>query len=286
MTLREALRIGAQELKKHDCPDVDPVREAEALLAFAAKVPRELFFADPDRTVSPAAGRRFRALIARRRRHEPLAYLLGSAWFMGIEFAVDPRVLIPRPATEHVAAAAIAAARRFHVTALVDVGTGSGCVAVAARLALPEGTAVYATDLSAEALAVARKNARRLGADVRFLRGDLLAPARARLARGRGRVIVVANLPYIPSGAMRSLAPELRREPRSALAGGRDGLAPSRRLLDQLASAAARADVFFEILPEQYGPLAEAVRRLFPAAAVAPIENHQKVVVGLRAALA
>ena len=202
---------------------------------------------------------------------------------MGREFAADRRALIPRPATELIAATAFSTAKERRAALLVDVGTGSGCIAIAAALALP-GTAIFATDSSASALALARKNARLhdVGSIAIFRKGDLLLPARDSLIRADGPAIIVANLPYIPARSMRSLPPDLRREPRSALIGGPDGLAPSRRLLDQLAEGPRPpSDVFFEILPEQFAPLARDVRERFPDATTAPIKNHQGVVIGL-----
>ncbi|MEY4745029.1 MAG: hypothetical protein RL272_974 [Candidatus Parcubacteria bacterium] len=285
MTVRDALIFGAHELKAHRCDAADPVRESEALLEAATGMPRERFFSDPSRRLTAAQARRYGSFLARRSRHEPLAYLLGSAWFLGREFAVDARVLIPRPATEHVAEAAIEAAKSRRATLFVDVGTGSGCIAVSAALSLPRA-AVLATDSSASALAVARRNARRHGASgqVSFRKGDLAAPALASLRRADGAVLV-ANLPYIPAGSMRRASPCVRREPRQALVGGQDGLGHFRRLLKQLSARRrmAPASLFFEMLPGQYAALEAEVKKNFPGVRAGKILNFESVCVGLRA---
>lgn len=282
MTFREALRLGATRLGGHRCDGADPLREAEALLAFATGVSRERSLMEPGAAVAPSAARRFASLIARRAGHEPLAYLLGTAWFAGLEFDVDRRVLIPRPATESVLLAALGAAIDLRAGMLVDVGTGSGCVAVAAAVAMP-GAKVLATDDSAPALRLARKNARRHGVRVRFSAGDLLRPAAAALEGWRHPAAIVANLPYVPARA--KVSPCVRREPRRAVFAAGDGTGPYRRLFRQLAKVPRRAPtaVACELLPAQYAPLAKEFRRLFPDATAERIKNHQGRTVGLLA---
>jgi release factor glutamine methyltransferase len=171
-------------------------------------------------------GPRFGALIARRAAREPVALIVGHREFWGLEFEVTSDVLIPRPETEFLVEAALAQARHSAVTRLVDVGTGSGCVAVALAVELPSAH-VIATDVSAGALAVARRNAERhrVADRVTFVRTDLLAGLAVRTN------LIVSNPPYVPSAAV--LQPEVgRHEPHQALFGGGDGLAIMRRLLD------------------------------------------------------
>ena len=182
--------------------------------------------------------RRAQALLARRADREPLQYLLGTQEFCGLEFEVEPSVLIPRPETELLVEAAVrcagiqpAAGRR---PVVADVGTGSGCIAVSLARRLPLAV-LYATDRSAEALRVARRNAERHGVagQVTFLEGDLLKPLRVRGLSGRVDVIV-SNPPYIAEREWEALQPEVRLfEPRVALAGGEDGLAVYRRLVQE-----------------------------------------------------
>lgn len=182
--------------------------------------------------------RRARALLARRADREPLQYLLGTQEFCGLEFEVEPNVLIPRPETELLVKAAVrcagmqpAAGRR---PVVADVGTGSGCIAVSLARRLPLAV-LHATDRSAEALRVARRNAERHGVagQVTFLEGDLLKPLHARGLSGRVD-LVVSNPPYIAEREWGALQPEVRLfEPRIALAGGEDGLAVYRRLVQE-----------------------------------------------------
>lgn len=179
----------------------------------------------------PARGRAWE-LLARRAAREPLQHVLGTQEFCGLEFLVGPAVLIPRPETELlVAALAESDFVRAHPV-IADIGTGSGCIAIALARAIP-GATVYATDVSPGALRIARENAAWHGvADrVRLLEGDLCRPLETVGLRGRCGAIV-SNPPYIPDGELVGLQPEVGRfEPRLALAGGPDGLAVHRRLL-------------------------------------------------------
>ena len=170
-----------------------------------------------------AAGERFWALVARRAASEPIAYILGRRAFRHLELAVDRRVLIPRPETELLVEVGLTLPPGASV---VDVGTGSGAVALALKDERPD-LRVVGVDISADAVAVARANAARLGLDVRMFTGDLLG--------GMGRPdAVLANLPYVEDDA--TLPPDVVRfEPPGALFGGRDGLDLVRRLVGQAA---------------------------------------------------
>lgn len=184
--------------------------------------------------VSAEVRHRAWALVTRRAAGEPLQYLLGTQEFCGLEFEVEPAVLIPRPETELLVremAERLARPVGHDAPLVADIGTGSGCIAVALADALPNAT-IYATDLSADALDVARRNVRRHGVAerVRLLEGDLLAPLAGLGLEGR-LAAVLSNPPYVPSGDLPRLQREVQREPRLALDGGPDGLAFYRRLL-------------------------------------------------------
>lgn len=294
MTVREALAWGTTRLRGHDCDGSarDAGREAEWLLRHVTGATSAHLLAAANEPLSAARGQRFRALVAARTRHTPLAWLLGTAWFMDREFRVTPDTLIPRPATESVVAAALAAARADGATAAVDVGTGSGCIAVTLAFELPDAR-IVATDASVPAIAAARRNARAMGVGDRILfrKANLLglAPTPGHAAprpvplRADDRVLLVANLPYIPTGDRTKLSRCVRREPASALCSGRDGLDASRALLAQAGRLRQpQLTVAFEILPRQFAPLAAAVRRTFPgAAAPTRIKNPAGVTVGL-----
>jgi release factor glutamine methyltransferase len=206
-----------------------PRLDAEVLLAHALGVDRLALVTDGRRRVEGPAVRAFQDAVRRRSvGREPVAYITGVKGFRHLDLHVDGRVLIPRPETETLVEAALDLPRGARV---VDVGTGSGAVALALKDERPD-LDVVATDTSADALAVARANAARLGLDVAFVEGDLLD--------GAGAVdAVVSNPPYVEDGA--PLAPEIaRHEPPVALYAGADGLTVIRRLVAAAAASPAR----------------------------------------------
>jgi release factor glutamine methyltransferase len=205
-----------------------PRLDAEVLLAEAVDVDRLTLLARNGTVLSPAQSGRFEALVARRARREPVAYILGRRAFRDLELAVDPRVLVPRPETELLVEAALELPRGARV---LDVGTGSGAVALALKHERRD-LAVTGSDVSADALAVARANGERLGLDVAWRRADLLGGA------GGPWDAVVANPPYVAADELPALAPEIaRHEPRAALEAGEDGLQVIWRLVPELAGA-------------------------------------------------
>jgi len=206
-----------------------PRLDAEVLLAHALGVDRTALVVDRDLRVEGPAVRAFQDAVRRRSvGREPVAYITGVKGFRHIDLHVDGRVLIPRPDTEILVEAALDLPRGARV---IDVGTGSGAVALALKDERPD-LDVTGTDASPDALAVARANAARLGLDVRFREADLLD--------GAGEVdAVLSNPPYVEDGA--PLQPEIERhEPPAALYAGADGLAVIRRLAAQAGASAAR----------------------------------------------
>jgi release factor glutamine methyltransferase len=276
---------------------VSPRLGAELLLAQVLATSRERVIAHPELALSAEQQAAFEALVARCAAGEPLAYLLGRRAFYGRDFAVDPRVLIPRPETEHLVEAALAWAAGRTGTGrtgtgrmgtgrtgtgraslrVVDVGTGSGALAVTLALELP-GARVLATDRSAAALAVARANAACLGARVSFVAADLLAPLRGPFD------LIVANLPYVSrdeQGALTADDDVVKHEPHLALDGGPDGLALVGRLLAEApARLAPGGALFLEIGAGQAQAAAALARAAFPGAAVAftrDLAGHERV---------
>ncbi len=208
-----------------------PRFDAELLLAAATGLTRAQIVAEPGRLIEPAQARAFADMARRRREREPVAYILGSKPFRSIELKVDPRVLIPRPETEHLVEAGLGLPEGARV---VDVGTGSGAVALALKSERPD-LEVLGTDSSAGALSVARANALLLGLDVRLLEGDLLEPVAPPVDA------VLSNPPYVAEGDRGRLAPEITRyEPTEALFAGADGLDVYRRLIPAARAAGAR----------------------------------------------
>jgi len=220
--------------------------------------------------VSPVARTAFEALLARRLRREPTAYIIGHREFYGVELEVTPAAPVPRPETELLVDETLAQARRlrhaYRGPHIVDVGTGCGAIALAVAIQLPVARAT-ATDTSQNTLDLAQRNAERLGVSgrVRFVLGDLLS-ALAEVAD-----IIVANLPYIPSGEWEGLAPEIRfYEPRAALDGGPDGLRLVSRLLKEApAHVRSPGALILEIGHDQGAAVAALARQAFPAAAIA-----------------
>ena len=203
--------------------------EAQVLLAHALACDRVALYTMFDKPLGPEELARYRDLVKRRLAGEPVAYLVGHQEFWSLDLEVDPRVLIPRRDTETVVELVLdQVPDRAAAIAVADVATGAGPLALALARELPAAR-VVATDLSEGALAVARANAGRLGlADrVELRQGDLLAA----LPPGERFDVLVSNPPYVRSGEIDGLAPEVRREPRGALDGGADGLDLIRRIV-------------------------------------------------------
>jgi release factor glutamine methyltransferase len=254
-----------------------PRLDAEVLLAAALGVDRTALFLDPAREVTGSAVRAFQDAVRRRSAgREPVAYITGRRGFRHIELAVDARVLVPRPETELLVEVGVELLARG--ARVVDVGTGSGAIALALKDERPD-LDVVGTDVSADALALARRNAARLGLDgvVELRAGDLLAGVMQTDA-------VLSNPPYVADAERAALAPEIvRHEPPGALFAGADGLDVIRRLVPAAAAAGATL-VAIEVGAGQ----AAAVAELMGAAGFARVQARrdlagiERVVVGRR----
>jgi release factor glutamine methyltransferase len=273
LTLRELLR---ETVAQFDRARVDsPAFTARTIVAHALGRPREWLTAHDDARPDAADIERLNALVARVVAHEPMAYILGHREFYGIDLLVDPRVLIPRPETEMLVELALEHLRHFpspldlrsplpygeRAVDVIDVGTGSGAVAIAVAAHAPAAR-VLATDISAEALDVARTNAERSGVcgRIEFAVADLLTDVDCR-AR-----VITANLPYVTAEEIDILPPEIQaHEPRVALDGGTDGLELVRRLLAQLdAHLLPAGAAYFEIGAYQGQAALQAARTILP----------------------
>lgn len=236
---------------------IDPARpEAEWLLAGLLGVERLALYLEPARRLTEAQAARYRELIERRARREPLQYLLGWEDFHGLRLAVTPDVLVPRPETEGLVEWALETLAGRPDPVIADLGTGSGAIACALATALPRAE-VLAVELAGGALAVASRNVRALGLSgrVRLLAGDLFAPLGS---LSPSLDLVVANPPYLPSAVIASLPPEVsRHEPRAALDGGPDGLGVLRRVVAGAPAVLKPGGwLLMEIGEEQAGSLA------------------------------
>jgi release factor glutamine methyltransferase len=268
----EALAAATDALAAAGCET--PRLDSELLLAAASGWDRAALAADPDAGVEPAAARRFGEMVRRRVRREPVAYILGRKGFRRIELAVDRRVLIPRPETELLVEVAL----ELRPGRVLDVGTGSGAVALAVADELPEAK-IVATDTSAPALDLARENAARLGL------AERVAFEQASLPAGGGEFdLLVANLPYVSEAEYRMLQPEISRyEPREAVVAGPTGLEAIQGLLGDLAAGAVEARVLaLEVGAGQAGPVAELIARegYRSAEARRDLAGVERVVVG------
>ena len=227
MKLEEWLRKGEAHLSAGPHPE-RARQDAEALLLHVVRCERAALLVRWKEVLDAVEAASYLALLERRLAGEPIQYIIGETEFYGLPFRVTREVLIPRPETEHLVEKALELAVEFQPPRIVDVGAGSGAIAVALACKLSQA-AVTATDLSSPALAIARQNAERNGVSsrIRFLRGDLLAPVKEEQFE-----IVVSNPPYVPAGDRAGLAVEVREyEPALALFAGGDGLDVFRRLI-------------------------------------------------------
>jgi len=256
MTLHEHLRAARQRLIDAGIPAAEAALDADLLARHALGWDRVTLVARlPEPGPEGFAGA-YSALVDRRAAREPLAYITGIQEFWGRSFQVNPGVLIPRPETEIIVEEALAWARARPAaggTRVLDIGTGSGCLAVTLALEIP-GARVTSTDVSDAALAVARMNAARLGADIDFQPGAYLAGCAGLFD------LIVSNPPYVAAPAHAGLAPEVRdHEPMTALVAGPEGLDVIRELVGRAAGALAPAGLLLiEIGYDQ----ADAVRSM------------------------
>lgn len=226
LTAAQAAGYIRSQLEEAGIEDVQA--ESFIILEWICGINRETYFLDPGALVSPEKMSRLHRLLAERKRHVPLQYLMGSAPFMGYTFFVNEHVLIPRQDTECLVERSLELLKEFPAYPSLDVldlCTGSGCIGISIKKAAPAAR-VLLSDISKEALAIARKNALALDADVEICQGDLFEPVKGSYH------MIISNPPYIPSAKISELMPEVRDyEPGQALDGGRDGLDFYRRIV-------------------------------------------------------
>jgi len=259
-TVRGAVAAGAELLHK---AGIDSARlDAEVLLRHVLGIEQTDFYLSMGEAMDATAEREFQKLLLRRAGREPVAYITGHKEFWSLDFIVNPEVLIPRPETELLVELALKLSRANAGTSprnILDLGTGSGAIAVSLAKELPQAR-IFAVDISAAAIEIARLNARRHGVEERmgFFCGDLFEPV---AEEREGFDLIVANPPYIRSGELAGLAPEIREwEPNTALDGGADGLLYYRRII---AGAGDYLKAGGSILLELGDAMGEAVARLF-----------------------
>ena len=256
-TVETVLREGVETLRAAGLADARA--SAEWLLAAQLGTGRFDVYLDTERPLTAAETARYRASVARRARRQPLQHILGFEDFHGLRLAVGPEVLIPRPETEGLVDWAVEILAERPAAAVADIGTGSGAIACALASRLPQ-LRVLAADCSSAALRIAGDNVRALGlADrVTLLAGDLVAPLQD---RGVAVDVIVANPPYLASGVIPTLPPEVSaHEPRLALDGGPDGMAVLRRIISGAPAVLVPGGrLLMEIGEDQAGPLASVM---------------------------
>lgn len=231
VTVRQALREGAEFLSRMGAESAR--LDAELLLGMALGCPREKLCLNHEMALGFPVKDLYCSLLERRARREPLSYIVGRREFWSLEFYVAPEVLVPRPETEMLVEVTLGLAKELnknHPIKILDLGTGSGAVAVSLAKELGD-VEIWATDLSARCLEVARSNALRHGVEekIHFLQGDLFDPVKGQL---NFFDMVVSNPPYVRRRELKNLPPEVREwEPKAALDGGEDGLDFYRRIM-------------------------------------------------------
>lgn len=271
MTIQHALISAIKKLRNKSITSAH--LDAEVILSYILKKPKGYLLAHPEKKLSASQIKKFNFLMAQRQRGIPIPYLTHSKEFYGLDFFIDKRVMIPRPETELLIEEVVKYTRLIYhklyaishkPITIADIGTGSGCIAIALAKYLPK-VKIYATDISEKALAVAKINAKRQKVlnRIKFLKGDLLTPLCKGRACSRPTTIdlLVANLPYLAQDELANVP----HEPRQALDGGKLGLEIIEKLLvqaSQLLKPTAR--IFLEISPNQTKALEYIIEQQMP----------------------
>lgn len=277
--------------------------DLELIIASAIKKPREFVLAYPEARVALNQELRIRNYANRRLKGEPLAYILGRKEFYGLDFKVNKNTLIPRPETEILVELAIqelgiksakvgSASGGNYGLCIIDVGTGSGNIIISlaklleSGINLPAGKAgnkkirFFGIDISDKAIKVAKQNAKKYGVDkkIKFFRGNLLEPINKKMEKwsvvnGQWSIAIIANLPYLSKKIYGSVSREVRREPKSALLSGNNGLSHCEKLFKQIKKLlvncqASNVKCFIEISPEQKNKIADLIKASFPGAKI------------------
>ncbi len=239
-------------VKLRDAGVDSPRRDCLVLLEDTIQKDRAWVVAHPEYVLDQKIIAKLDKLIRRRITREPLAYIRDKAWFYGRFFSVNPHVLIPRPESENF----IELLKKLNPQKIIDIGTGSGALAVTTNLELPDSS-VIATDISKKALVIAKKNARTYNANVEFLAGSLLEPLDDKQLENS---VIVANLPYVPNGLITS--PEIMQEPSEALFSGKDGLDHYRSFWHQISMQTTKPSyILTESLESQHVTLEQIAKQ-------------------------
>lgn len=272
MTILEALQWGENQLKEVASEKSLPIHnaklDAQALLSACLQKNIAFMFSHMNDPLSPQVFHHYKIAIIRRKQHEPVAYITGEKEFYKRIFHVTPDVLIPRPETEQFID--LLKDRYHDGDEIIEIGTGSGAIAITAALEL--GTTVFASDISHSALSIAQKNTKHLDAQhlVTFHHGNLLEPYTKTRTPRKQQTFILANLPYIPLRQWEQVDPDVRQfEPKTALVSGIDGLDHYDQLLQQISANKqafpSNLTLLFEIDPSQEETLPRLAEQLFPS---------------------
>ncbi|MDX1417884.1 MAG: peptide chain release factor N(5)-glutamine methyltransferase [Candidatus Promineifilaceae bacterium] len=274
MNIQEAWAYGRKSLAESTpTPELD----SRLLLASVLSVEHSYLLAHGEENLTPTQEQELLSLYRRARKREPIPYLTGTAPFFGHDFRVSPKVLIPRPESEQLVELALAWAEDRGELDVVDVGTGSGCIAITLALQLPIAK-VWATDISYDALQLAHSNARRyVPQRIEFIQGNLLDPLTSPVD------LIVANLPYIADDEWTLVDDWVKLyEPMVALRGGADGMELIGELLDQATHFLRRSGAIFLEIGWQQGQVAQQLaRKYFPSADIkltADYAGHDRII--------
>ncbi len=283
--------ISVKLVKQFYLSEVDLI-DIDILIAFVIKKPREFILTHPEFELNRQQFNKLKNLIKRRKKGDPIAYLVGQKEFYGFNFFVNKNVLVPRPETELIVEEVLKIINPNLETQIIDVGTGSGCIIISVAIEFKKkhgnvgGVKFFAVDISPEALKVARKNANvfNLGNRIKFLKGDLLSSLKF---SGQGRrqlvfqkseiikndIIIIANLPYLTPRQIKE-SPSIQAEPRLALEAGHDGLKYYRLILAQIKRKKLfSAKILFEIDPSQVQGIKKIIFNYLPKAKIEIIKD-------------
>jgi release factor glutamine methyltransferase len=251
--------------------------DAEVILCFVLKKSKEFLYTNPEQRINQENAYKFNTLIEKRATHYPIAYLVKQKSFYNLDFFVNEMVLIPRPETEQLVEVAAKGIKQLinqsnKQPTIVDIGTGSGCIAITLAKQFPKSKFI-ATDVSPAPIAIAKKNATKHKVDISFLKGNLYAPL-----EGRKIDLVIANLPYLDDDMENLLqssdSKALKFEPELALKGGEDGLDYYRKLLEEISKAEHKPkSILLEIGHKQADPLRQFISTVLPDAQVEIIKD-------------
>lgn len=267
MSIAQVLQQAVKKLKSRDI--ISAELDAELLLAEAISRPREYVLAHPEQKLTVKQAAKFKALLKRRQSYEPIAHILGRKEFFGLEFKVNKNVLIPRPETETLCELALDYISQNKIKKIIDVGTGSGAIALAIKKSLPQAE-VLAVDDSAPALFLARQNVKRHKYNIKFLKSDLVKNIPDHWLAGS---VIVTNLPYLDRATIKkyskSLKKQLAHEPPGALFAASHGTAAYAELFRQLTIRPIKPRaVFCEIGPCHWQEYYKVAEKYFPASAI------------------